>query len=179
MTLLARIYATDGQPDKAGPLFEKIVKQEPKNLAHRIVLASFYTSQNQIDKGEKVLRDGVVLDPENIKPKLILVDYLVNKVSKEKAEAQLIEYIQAEPKAWDLRFGLGKLYTVDNKPEKAREVYEAIIELDEEDGPQALKARNKLARLALQEGDVEGRPANRQRDPGEEHPGQGRADYSR
>ena len=139
---------------KAEQQMVEIITLDPKKLEYRINLATFYARSNQLDKAEKTLRELIQVDPKNEEGYLLLTEFLATKKSAEQAEKELLANIQAMPKAYKLRFGLAKLYQATNNPDKMRQTYQEIIDLDKT-GPEGLKARNELASLDIQTGKPE------------------------
>jgi cellulose synthase operon protein C len=153
-TLKAKIHVDKGETDKVLVLLEEIVQQEPSKLNHRYGLASFYASIKQLDEAEKVLRDAIALAPESIEPKLALAEFLLNRRDKTLAEKELLAFIQQEPGSYPLKFGLANLYEALGQVDKARNIYQIVIEMAETE-PQGLTARTKLALLLFRNRDFE------------------------
>lgn len=62
---LAKLYAENGQPDKAIEAYKSLEKQEKATLATYLGLAEVYTSTDHLDEAEGALRDGARRFPEN------------------------------------------------------------------------------------------------------------------
>ena len=107
---------------------------------------------------EAALRSIVNTSPDNVQLKLWLTQFLANNRNPELAETTLKGFIEQQPKLYELRFALGKLYTAMVRVADARAVYQQIVELDG-NGADALLARNKLVELALAEQDQAGADA--------------------
>ena len=153
-TLKAKIHVDKGETDKVLVLFEEIVQQEPSKLNHRYGLASFYASIKQLDEAEKALRDVIALAPESVEPKLALAEFLLNRRDKTLAEKELLAFIQQEPGSYPLKFGPANLYEVLGQLDKARNIYQTVIEMAGTE-PQGLTARTKLALLSFRNRDFE------------------------
>ena len=157
-SILARVYAQLGKHKEAAELFAAIIKQEPKVLGHRLRLAQFYMTQKDLDKTEAVLKaatEEITADPkEAAAAKLSLVEFQAKNRDGEKAIATLVTMVDAQPDNHELRAGLGKLYEAANQPEKARAVYQAIIDREEDKkSPQALAAKTRMAVVVGRSGD--------------------------
>jgi Tfp pilus assembly protein PilF len=107
-----------------------------------------------LDEAEKVLRDAIALAPESIEPKLALAEFLLNRRDKTLAEKELLAFIQQEPGSYPLKFGLANLYEALGQVDKARNIYQTVIEMAETE-PQGLTARTKLALLLFRNRDFE------------------------
>jgi tetratricopeptide (TPR) repeat protein len=153
--VLAQIYVKEKRPADAEAQFVKVVTLQPRDKAHRVRLAQFYAQQNQVDAAEKVLRQAVKDMPDDRDLKMSLVSFLAGRRSREVAEQELRTMIAAAPEDFELQFALASFYQDGKEPEKAKAVYQSII--DKEDlAPPALTARDRLAGLELQENDVAG-----------------------
>ena len=130
--------------------YRQLIEQFPKNLLYQYRFVRYLEQIDRIDEAETVLRNILNVRSENVELKLWLVQFLANNRNPELAETTLKEFITRQPKLYNFRFGLGKLYTVQQKYGDAREVYQAVIALDDK-GADGLLARNRLAELALLE----------------------------
>ncbi len=151
---LAEAYARADDLNNAEIVLKDIVALDPENIASHINLASFYAQRNELDKAEKEFRKIISLDPADEKGYLILTEFQARRRSVKEAEKTLLSAIEKNPELFNLRFALAKLYKV-TKSEKESEVYQDIIKLDDV-GPEGLKARNELAKIALSKKDLDG-----------------------
>lgn len=143
---LAGVSARRNELGKAEKAYIDVVAIEPKTLKYRTTLANFYVQTNHLDKAEATLREAVRADPDDSERYLLLADFLANKRGAERAESELRSAIQATPRAYPLRFALGRLYEAMGRPEQAELVYREII-ADARTGPEGLKGRLFLARI--------------------------------
>lgn len=153
-TALADVYAKMGQVDDAAATLAEIIRLEPKELSHRTRLAVFYARAGKVSDGEAVLQEAVKSWPEDVDAKIALVSYAGAQGGLVASEKLLQEFIVAQPKANALRFALANVYEGKKEVDKAREVYQAVVELAdlEADG---LKARVRMASLALDQKNVD------------------------
>ena len=160
-SILARVYNQLNKPKEAGDLFAAIVKEEPKVLGHRLRLAQFYLAQKDIDKTEAVLKSAIAEikdDPkEATAAKLNYVEFLAKNRDSDKAISTLVGMVDAEADNHELRAALGKLYEAANKPDKAKEVFQAIIDREKDKtSPEALSAKTRIAVVTARQGDKAG-----------------------
>jgi tetratricopeptide (TPR) repeat protein len=154
-TALAKVYFDAGKKAEAEAELAEMVKADPTSLGARLQHATFLIGMERIDDAEKALREALtaVADKDQTAIKLALAEFLSSKRSKDKAIAELEGWVKADPKAYDLRFALGSLYGLNNNLAKAKETFQAIVK-DDDIGPEGLKARTKLAGVALAEKDT-------------------------
>jgi tetratricopeptide (TPR) repeat protein len=120
----------------------------PNDRNLRYSLARYQVVNGRNDAAEKVFADVVANEPDAIEPKLTMVRFVLQTRGLEAALAQLDTYIKQHPEAYDLRFGQAELYTTAKQADKAKSVYETIV-AEAGNEPDGLKARNRLAQLAL------------------------------
>jgi|LNFM01.2.fsa_nt_gb tetratricopeptide (TPR) repeat protein len=159
--LLARVYTQIGQKDEAEKLFRSIVDAEPTVLGHRLRLAQFLAEQQKMADAEAVLVKAaadITADPKDANTaKLSLVEFQAKSVDAEKAINTLKAFIEKEPKSFELRSALAKLYEAANKPEEAKTTYQAIIDDEAEpNAPQALAAKTRKAMVMARTQDTAG-----------------------
>ena len=152
-TLLARVHTQVGNTDEAARLYAEIVAQEPTVLGHRLRLANFHVTQKQLDEAEATLKQAMT-DLEDVNANLAYAEFLAKNRSAQRAADELAAMIEQEPSEYRLRFALGKLYEAANELEKAKGVYEAVLDRtsDEAENPNALAAKNRLAIVELRSG---------------------------
>jgi tetratricopeptide (TPR) repeat protein len=153
--VLAQIYLQEKRPADAEAQLLKLIALQPHEKAHRLRLAQFYAQQNQVDAAEKALRQAIKDMPEERDLKLSLVSFLAGRRGREIAEQELRGMIAASPGDYELQFSLAEFYQDGKEPAKAKAVYQGIID-KESIAPPGLTARDRLARLKLQENDFPG-----------------------
>lgn len=159
--LLARVYTQIGKKDEAEKLFRSIVEAEPAVLGHRLRLAQFLAEQEKMADAEAVLVKAaadITADTKDANTaKLSLVEFQAKSVDAEKAITTLKAFIEKEPKSFELRSALAKLYEATNKPEEAKTTYQAIIDDESEpNAPQALAAKTRKAMVMARTQDAAG-----------------------
>ncbi|HUK56195.1 MAG TPA: tetratricopeptide repeat protein [Nitrospiria bacterium] len=148
---LGNILVHLDKKDEAEPLFQRMVEVEPHVFEHRLRLAGFYEQYHELDKAETTLRKAIRLDPDNDQGWLGLAEFVTAHKGIKEGEAVLLEAIKKSGEAAKFQFALGQLYQKAHEPDEARKVYERIAD-DQEDRPQGLDARVKLAELDFAEG---------------------------
>lgn len=147
---LAQIYVAALKMDDAENTLKKIISIEPEELQHRINLASFYVINKNLIEAEYVLREAIRLKPDDENRYLLLVDFLEKNKNGTIAEDELINVVNRMPNSIVLRFSLSVLFDRNSKTADAIRQYEHIIKIDGLT-PDALRARNLLAKLLLRE----------------------------
>ncbi|HLF97401.1 MAG TPA: tetratricopeptide repeat protein [Methylococcaceae bacterium] len=148
---LAKLSLQLNKADKAEELLKQLIAAQPEQLEHRNALAGFYIQQKRLDDAEKVYHEAVQADPKDGKRSLLLAEFLARRGNADGAIAELNKAVADNPKDAAPRFGLANLYEQLKDTEKAQRIFKDIIELDER-APDALKAKNRLALLALSQG---------------------------
>ena len=145
---LAGVLEKLGDTAEVQYVLEQLVESQPKELSHRVRLAQYLTSTGQTEAAEKTLRAAVAADPGESQPKLLLVEFLRQTKGFDAAKQELDQLIAAQPKEYALQFALADLYRTAGKLSDAEATYRKVIEQDDK-GPQALRARSKLAALLV------------------------------
>jgi len=138
--------------DQAVEIFHKLIKFYPENKAFNKSLARLYIENEKWDEAEKIYRDLSMLDSTNIEAKLNVVRFLMTFRGATKAEKQLIAYIESTPDEYKYRFTLADFYLQIEKVEKSKQIYGDIL-IKDGNGVNGLLAKNRLAMLALSDGD--------------------------
>ena len=152
---LAQIYSEENLQTAAEAVLVKLVELKPNENANRLRLAQYYIRQKNIDAAEKTLRQGIAALPAQHELKLALVDFLSTYRSRDLAEKELKQMIVAEPKDNEFKFALARFYVEGHEPSKAEAIYQEVIKKENLDSD-GLAARNRLASLRAQKGDVAG-----------------------
>ena len=144
--------------DDAVAGYHQLFELQPDNFALRLSLAQLYAARNQLDLAEKVLRDAVEAGIGGTNAQIVIVDLIAKKDGFAAAEKELQGLIEAAPDEYAYRFKLADLYAKtdalekDDALDRIDSTLKEIVELDES-GPNGIKARVGLARLALQRTD--------------------------
>lgn len=151
-TMLAMVHAQQGDVERAVDRLREIVELEPKTFAHRLTLARFFAANQRMAEAEQVLVTAINDLPKDNSAKLAYIEFLASSNQMDSAVAKLKEMVATNPKEYDLRFSLGRLYSSQRDWPNARQVYDEIIKDTEPDAPQALAANVRLAAVAIQQG---------------------------
>jgi tetratricopeptide (TPR) repeat protein len=153
--VLAQLYSQDNRVAETEALLLKLVELRPAEKAHRLRLVQYYARLGQVDAAEKTLRQAVKDLPAERDVKLALVDFLAARRSRDAAEKELKEMVAAAPTDNELKFALARFYENGRQSALAEGIYQGVIDR-EQTNPAGLSARNRLAGLRAQRGDVAG-----------------------
>ena len=143
--------AQQGDTQQSLQLLQGSVRAQPQELMHRVRLAAVYTRMGRLDDAENTLRDALAVLPDNDEARLALVDFISRQRDPGAAEYLLMNYVEQQPQAYALRFGLAKLYERTHAGDKAKLIYRDIIARDPA-GIDGQLARFKLAQWLVQHG---------------------------
>ena len=146
--ILANLYNSNQQPEKAEEQLRALISLKPEQLVFRNQLAVLYTRTHRLDDAQKVMNDAVVALPASDQAKLMLVDFLTQQRSVDEGERTLQRFIDAAPDDYDLRMGMGALLVQAKQLDKANVAYEEIVKRADTK-PEGLLARDRLAAIAL------------------------------
>jgi len=150
--LLGMIYSGEGRNEEAIEQFKSVITLEPNVFSHRRRLVGLFTYLQRLDDAEAVLRDAIEQDSSNTDAKVFYGDFLAQQRGMRVAEKMYTTFIKNDAEAVALRFALAQLYEKEKRADKAKQVYQDIINLADV-APEGLKASVKLARLYAQEQD--------------------------
>ena len=148
---LAEVLAQQGDTQQALQLLQENVRAQPQELLHRVRIAAVYTRMGKLDDAEKTLRDALIALPDHDEARLALVDFISRQRDSGTAEHLLLNYVEQQPQAYALRFGLAALYERTQAGDQAKQVYRDIITRDPA-GLDGRLARLKLAQWLAQHG---------------------------
>ena len=134
--------------------YRALINAYPEDNAFRFRLAQYLLSQGRVDDVEQLLRDIVAADPDNVSTRLALVQFLANVRGQEVAEQTLLQFVNEVTDNYELQLALGRLYEATERPEMAMQTYKSIAAAAENDDI-GLLARNQMARMLIQEGNVD------------------------
>lgn len=134
--------------------YRALINAYPEDNAFRFRLAQYLLSQGRVDDVEQLLRDIVDADPDNVSTRLALVQFLANVRGQEVAEETLLQFVNEVPDNYELQLALGRLYEATERPDMAMQTYKSIAVAAENDDI-GLTARNQMARVLIQEGNVD------------------------
>jgi tetratricopeptide (TPR) repeat protein len=149
--VLASLYLVTNEPEIAQAELRKVIALRPKELAHRVQLALLYARSRKVAEAEQVMREATTAIPDSNDAKLAYVGFVSAQGSRERGEQALKQFIEHDPKNFDLQLGLGALQQRAGPLDTALATYGKIIESDGE-GPAALTARNRIAAIQVSQG---------------------------
>ena len=136
------------------PEYRALIDDHPDDNAFRFRLAQYLLSQGRVDDVEQLLRDIVDTDPGDASTRLALVQFLANVRGQEVAEQTLLQFVNDLPENYELQLALARLYEATDNLDMARQTYTNIAAAAENDDI-GLTARNQLARMLIQDGNVD------------------------
>ncbi len=128
---LAKSYIHAGKKEKAIPILEKVCEDYPHKVS-RLTLLNLYIDAGKISKAEKLLEECKDIYPEstNLKYNEALIFWL--KGHRMRA-MQLFDELVVERANSEMLRQIGKTYNIHGMHQKAREVLEKALEMDEDD----------------------------------------------
>jgi tetratricopeptide (TPR) repeat protein len=151
---LAKLAAQMKKLEKAENIYKEMISGDPANLEHRKLLSEFYIRQKRWSDAERVYREAIQASRDDSQRYILLAEFLAKSGKSDEAVTELAEAIEAYPEKPDLRFALARLHEQRRETDRAERLYREIIALKKY-APDALKAKNRLALLALAEGQVD------------------------
>ena len=147
---LIKIKALDESQDFDGvvKVFKRIIELYPESKTHKSALARYYIANNKLDLAENLYKKIIDESPDDVDTKLELIRFLLKERGAEYTVTQLNAYVIQDPLQYKLKFALAEVYLLNKQRDEALRVYDSIIDSDT-NGPNALSAKNKLARMAL------------------------------
>ena len=135
MAILAELYMSANQTDKAFELYQKILATDPEDPYIHMTLADYYRKQGKKDKAFEELKLGFANPALDIDTKvtILLSFYNINQVYDDlKGEAEELSQILIathpnNPKGYSIA---GDLYVQDKKYAEARDVFMKAVALD-------------------------------------------------
>ncbi len=127
----------------------------PEQSAYQFQLARFYSSQGRVDEADALLRKVAEAQPEDVENRLNYVQFLAARRDPERAIAALQTFVEETPDQLSLRLALGEIQEATQRFDEARQTYQALAGRDAK-SVEGLKARNRLAALALRDKDLDG-----------------------
>jgi len=127
-----------------------LIGEQPADLHYRQQLARLLLEAGRKDEAGGVLERAAQAINSN-EAKLMLVSFVTHQRSPQEGQRLIGTYIQKDPGNTGLRFGLAELLVGAGKPQEALKVYSQIVSRDEK-GPDAITARDAMARIQLVQG---------------------------
>lgn len=150
-TGLAELSVRMKKYEKAENIYKGMVSADPANFENRKLLSEFYIQRKRWGEAEKAYREAIDVRPDDSRRYILLAEFLARTGKSDEAVAELHKAIGVYPEKSDLRFALARLYEQRKEGARAGRIYQDIVALNKR-APDALKAKNRLALLALAEG---------------------------
>lgn len=153
---LAQMSAAGGDNARAEALLREVVKLKPADRAHRVRLAQFLASHGNDAGAEAELRAGLATEALKGDRQLAqaLVDFLAARRGRPAAEAELRAMMARDPDDAEVGFALGRFHEQGGDAKAAEALYRQMI-TDNRSDAAASGARNRLAALLVQRGDID------------------------
>jgi tetratricopeptide (TPR) repeat protein len=133
VSVLAGIYKSQDQTDKARSLLEGAIKRAPATVELRLALAQLYASGGQQAQVEAVLLDLVRLQPSEKAHRIRLAQYYAGLDHADEAEQTLRQGVKDLPGARDLKIALVQFLAARRSREVAEKELNTLITADPTD----------------------------------------------
>jgi tetratricopeptide (TPR) repeat protein len=130
VAVLAGIYKSQNQSDKAQALLEEAIKRTPATVDLRLALAQLYDSNGRQAQVEALLLDLVRLQPGEKAHRLRLAQYYARLDHNDEVEQVLRRGVKDLPRDNDLKLGLVEFLTARRGREAAEKELSALIAAD-------------------------------------------------
>jgi len=127
VSVLAGVYKSADQVDKAQGLLQETIKRNPKTIELRLVLAQLDMSLGQDAEAESLLVDLVKLQPNEKSHRLRLAQFYARSNQDDAAERVLRDGVQALPKERDLKTALVEFLSARRGREAAEKELDILI----------------------------------------------------
>ncbi len=152
LSLLASLYQLKNEPDNVWETLRKLTALEPDNFDRWASVIKYLVNTKSIDKAQALLDEYIQAHPDHSESKLAKVELAQITDQNDLAKTLLQEYIQKWPDEYDYPLALATLTLKLGDNAKAIELLKGV-ELNAEGKPEAIKAKNSLARLSAQDKD--------------------------
>jgi len=160
---LAGVYNRADYVDRAIAEYKLAIAADPESLFLRVELAELYWRVAQVGEAVKEAEDVLKTDPDYPDAHRLLARIYwhmlgenqtakVNKDALDKAIQHMEALTRLEPSDTDSWQVLGRLYKINNQPEKAEEAYKKVLNVD----PESKEGLSSLAQLDFEQGDYAG-----------------------
>jgi tetratricopeptide (TPR) repeat protein len=133
VAVLAGIYKSREEPEKARVLLEDSIKRIPNSVDLRLALAQIYASLGQEPKVEELLIELTRLKPAEKAHRLRLAQYYVRLKHVDEAERVLRDAVKALPEERDLKTGLVDFLAMNRGRDVAAKELDSMIAADSKD----------------------------------------------
>jgi tetratricopeptide (TPR) repeat protein len=145
---------SQGKVEESIALYKQMIAEAEDPLPMENQLLKAYQQVGQKDNYQALLEGMLTRYPDNTDVKLNWIKFLASIEQIERGREELLGFIAADPENFTLKTGLADLYIATKEIDKAKGVYESVVNQDPL-GPNGLAARNKLVNFALVENDRE------------------------
>jgi len=157
---LAGVYNRSDYIDKAISEYKLAIDADPESLFLRVELAELYWRVGRVGEAIHEAEDVLKSNPDYPDAHRLLAriywhmlgDNQTEKVNKD-ALAKAIEHMEAltrlQPSDSDSWLALGRLYKLDNQPQKAEEAFKKVLNVD----PDSKEGLSNLAQMYFERGD--------------------------
>lgn len=142
---LAYAYQQDGQYEAALAEYDRVLQQDPKNLAALYNKGICYLALGQSKKAEASLWKVLKIDPTHALAAKALGDYYVSKRQYKSLLVAVGPVADARPTLADLQYLAGLGYEKTGRPKEAETKYRAALTY----APDMQEARDGLVRLGV------------------------------
>jgi len=172
---LAGVYNRGDYIDRAISEYKLAIDADPDSLFLRIELAELYWRMARVSEALHEAEDVLKSDPNYPDAHRLLAriyyhmlgENQTEKVNKD-ALSKAIEHMEAlsrlQPSDTDTWEGLGRLYKMNNQPEKAQEAFKKVLNVD----PDSKEGLSNLAQIYFEQGDYAGAVEQLKRIPEED-----------
>ena len=160
---LAGVYNRADYVDRAIAEYKLAITADPESLFLRVELAELYWRVSRVGEAVKEAEDVLKTDPDYPDAHRLLARIYwhmlgenqtakVNKDALDKAIEHMEALTRLQPSDTDSWQVLGRLYSINNQPDKAEEAYKKVLNVD----PESKEGLSSLAQLDFEQGDYAG-----------------------
>jgi Flp pilus assembly protein TadD len=135
-----------GHPEAAKSLFKKALEADPNRWAPHAYLAEMLVNAGELEQAYPHLVKMQQLDPDSVVGNYLMASYWYKQRKYEEARQYAEKAKLSRPANSELRHMLGNIYGAVGRDDKAREEYQAAVEL----APERVDFRRDLQRLTAQ-----------------------------
>ncbi len=149
VAVLAGIYQSAGEPQKAQDLLRDTIAKLPKTVDLRLALVQLYAASGQTDQAEAVLKDLIRIQPDQAANRMRLAQFYVQTKNLDAAEQVLRSGVQDLPADRQMKLDLISFLAAHRSRAAAETTLDQYIAA----APQDFDLRFLLAGLFEQDGD--------------------------
>ncbi len=148
---LSKLYGELQQYNKAIPLMEKLVSQEPEKTDYEFQLAGLYALNGTSEKAEGIYQKALEKNPNDPQALLRLSRLYSDMTQFDKALPLMEKLVGQKSDRPDFLYELAGLYALNRNKAKEEGVYDRILKLE----PDSILALTSKATLRIDQGDSE------------------------